>query len=268
MRRRARKFTADGRAAYRTFHNSEAVLPLAQLLEENQELCKQLHRFSRINATRLIATLGVLPEFHANTIRIEVLTHLAVIACSKSTEPKRDDLAKWLRFFDEEAWISRQEDPVEDVFIGPVNSPFGIFRLFTGNFTDGYFIVERLVAFLASGSSFPTFEETLDVTSSLLRLSDALADRLNLTRNTKGGGESAQSLTAPKWRNLERAFDALFFSDANLAALHISLDSLSHFFFAEEDLKRLPSERLWNSSLERHPLFRVQGVSSSQNRAR
>jgi hypothetical protein len=80
------------------------VLPLAQLVDENQELCEQLHRFSRIRAARLIATLGVLPEYHANTIRIEVLTHLAVIACSKAAEPTRDDLAKWLRFFGKGKW--------------------------------------------------------------------------------------------------------------------------------------------------------------------
>jgi hypothetical protein len=235
------------------------VLPLAQLVEENQELCEQLHRFERTTAARLIATLGLLPDYHANTIRLEALTHLAVISCAKTTEPKRADLARWLRFFDKEAWISRQEDPVEDVFVGPVNSQFGTFRLFSGNFADGYFIAERLVAFLANGASVPTFEQTLHVALSLLKLSDALADRVGLKRNTPGGGQSAQNLTVPNWRNLKRAFDALLFSEADLAALSISHDLLSNFFFTEDDLQKLPSERLWNSSLERHPLFRVEG---------
>ena len=233
------------------------MLPLARLVDENQELCKQLHRFSRITAARLVATLGVLPEYHANTIRIEVLTHLAVIACSKEAEPKRDDMAKWFRFFGRDNWISRQEDPVEDVFIGPVNTPFGTFRLFTGNFADGYFIAERLITFLASGASFPAFQEALDVALTLLKLSDALAERWQLKRNTPGGGQSAQNITIPKWRSLEGPFNALFFSDADLKRLAISQELLGHFFFSDEDLKRLPTERLWNSSLERHPLFRV-----------
>jgi hypothetical protein len=235
------------------------VLPLAQLVEKTPELCKQLHRFERITAARLIATLGLLPDYHANTIRLEALTHLAVISCAKRAEPKRADLARWFRLFDRESWISRQEDPVEDVFLGSVNSPFGTFRLFTGNFADGYFIAERLVAFLANGASFPTFEQTLHVALSLLKLSDALADRVGLKRNTPGGGQSAESLTVPNWRNLERAFDALLFSDADLTALSISHDLLSNFFFTEDDLQRLPSERFWNSSLERHPLFLVEG---------
>jgi hypothetical protein len=235
------------------------MVPLAQLIEQNQELCEQLHRFSRITAARLVATLGVLPEYHANTIRIEVLTHLAVIACSKGAEPKRDDLAKWFRFLRRENWISRQEDPVEDVFIGPVNTSFGTFRLFTGNFADGYFIAERLITFLANGASFPTFQETLDVALALLKLSDALADRLNLKRNTPGGGQSAENITVPRWRSLERPCSALFFSEEELHRLAISHELLSHFFFTDEDLQRLPSERLWNSSLERHSLFQVDG---------
>ena len=168
-------------------------------------------------------------------------------------------MAKWLRFFDEESWIARQEDPVEDVFVGPVNSRFGTSRLFTGNFADGYFIAERLIAFLANGASFPTFQETLDTALALLKLSDALAERLDLKRNTAGSGHSAQNIILPKWRSLERAFNALFFSDADLERLTISQELLDHFVFTNEHLQRLPSEHLWNSSLERHPIFRVDG---------
>jgi hypothetical protein len=131
------------------------VLPLDSLVKDNPALCKQLHRFSRARATQLIAALGVPPQYHANTIRLEDLTHLAVIACSGTAEPNRSDLAKWLRYFDEESWISRQEDPVEDVFIGMVNSSFGCFRLFSGIFADGCFIVKRLIHFLAKAASLP-----------------------------------------------------------------------------------------------------------------
>jgi hypothetical protein len=235
------------------------VLSIAQLTEQNKELCEQLHRFSRVTAARLVATLGVLPEYHANTIRIEVLTHLAIVACSKEVEPKRNDMAKWFRVFGKDNWISRQEDPVEDVFIGPVNSSFGTFRLFTGNFADGYFIAERLITFLANGASFPTFQETLDAALALLKLSDALAERAHLKRNTPGGGHSAENIRIPTWRTLERPFNALFFSEVDLERLAISRELLSNFFFTDEDLQRLPAERLWNSSLERHPLLRIDG---------
>jgi len=234
------------------------VLPLGPFVAENSKLCEQLHRFSRLQATRLIGSLGVLPQFHANTIRIEVLSHVAVIACKGSVEPKRENLAEWLRYFDEEAWISRQEDPVEDVFVGCVNSQFGSFRLLSGILADGCFVVERLITFLAKAESFPTSQQTLDVALSLLRLSDALANRCGLKRNTAGSGDSASNLAPPRWRELKPAFDALVFSRSDLESLGLSVQSCEQFIFKEEHLQLLLKERLWNSSLERHPLFQIE----------
>jgi len=234
------------------------VVPLGQLVADSQELCKQLHRFSRGKSTQLIAALGVMPQYHANTIRLEVLTHLAVIACAGTAEPNKSDLAKWLRYFDEESWISRQEDPVEDVFIGIVNSTFGSFRLFSGIFADGYFIVERLIDFLAKAASFPTFQETLDAALALLRLSETLAERCGLKRNTPGGGQSAEKLLAPRWRELKPVFDALVFKNIELEQLGLSIQSLEHFIFDPDQLGVLETERLWNSTLERRPLFQLE----------
>ena len=234
------------------------MTPISSLISENPELCEQFHRFSCAKAIQLIAALGVLPEFHANTIRIEILTHFAAITCKGNAEPKRADLAKWLRYFNEDAWISRQEDPVEDAFIGCVNSDFGSFRLFSGILADGCFTVERLVAFLAKARSFPTFQETLDAGLALLRLSDALAGRCGLKRNTPGGGDSASNIALPRWRDLKPASAALVFTHAELQELDLSVQSLEPFIFNDDHLKLLANERLWNSSLERHPLFQIE----------
>lgn len=234
------------------------MTPISSLIGKNSELCKQFHRFSRTKATQLIAGLGVLPQFHANTIRIEVLTHFAVIACQGNVEPKRADLAKWLRYFNGETWIARQEDPVEDVFVGSVNSDFGSFRLFSGILADGCFAVERLVAFVAKARSFPTFQETLDAALALLRLSDVLAARCGLKRNTPGGGDSASNLAPPQWRDLEPGCDALVFTHAELKEVGLSVQSFEAFIFNDGHLKLLTNERLWNSSLERHPLFQIE----------
>ena len=187
-----------------------------------------------------------------------ILTHFAAIACKGNAEPKRTDLAKWLRYFNEDAWISRQEDPVEDAFIGCVNSDFGSFRLFSGILADGCFTVERLVAFLAKARSFPTFQETLDAGLALLRLSDALAGRCGLKRNTLGGGDSASNIALPRWRDLKPASAALVFTHAELQELHLSVQSLEPFIFNDDHLKLLANERLWNSSLERHPLLQIE----------
>ena len=77
---------------------------------------------------------------------------------------------------------ARMEDPVEDLFVGCVNSKFGSFRVFQGIFGDGAFLVERLLDFYAEKPDFPTFQETVDSVLSLLQLSEALAERVDLPR--------------------------------------------------------------------------------------
>ena len=246
----------DGNADQHIRRNS-LVTTIASLVLENEKLCGKLHRFSPVGAMRLVASLGVLPQFHANTIRLEVLTHLAAIACTGSAEPSRDNLAEWLRQFGQDSSARTAEDPVEDVFVGCVNTTLGSFRLFSGNFTDGYFIVERLFSFLAAKATFPTFQESINGTLALLRLSDALASRCGLKRNTQGSGQSAGRMAPPRWRELQPSFAALFFSTADLRHLEVPLEALEEFCFTESHRKALPGERLWNSSLERHPLVRV-----------
>ncbi len=60
-----------------------------------------------------------------------------------------------------------------------------------------------------------------------------------LKRNTAGSGHSAQNITLPKWRSLERAFTALFFSDEDLeAGYEFHPDSIEHFVFTDEHLQR------------------------------
>ena len=118
--------------------------------------------------------------------------------------------------------------------------------------------MERLVAFLAEARSFPTFQETLDAGLALLRLSDALAGRCGLKRNTPGGGDSASNIALPRWRDVKPASAALVFTHAELQELDLSVKSLEPFIFNDDHLKLLANERLWNSSLERHPLFQIE----------
>ena len=138
--------------------------PLVELRALHPQVCKTLQRYSFLETVRRLAALGVMPQFHANTVRLEMLTHLAAVESNGTATPTRKDLMKLLREFAKESPLTHQEDPVEDVFIGCVNTIHGTFRVFSGIFADGYFIVERLFQFLASKESFPTFRETIEAT--------------------------------------------------------------------------------------------------------
>src|SRR5438128_9510764 len=79
-------------------------------------------------------TAGLLtaPELQANSIRLEVLVHLAVVCCAGKKEPGYVELGKWLNQHLGRGEMAMLEDPVEDVFISNVGTPEGNRRVFEG----------------------------------------------------------------------------------------------------------------------------------------
>jgi hypothetical protein len=157
-----------------------------------------------------------------------------------------------------ESFTARMEDPVEDVFVGCVNSEFGSFRIFAGVFSDGDFWIERLLAFLAEKQNFPPFEMVLQSVLPLLKISDALAERTKLARYSASGGFVTDKTQIPQWRKILSCAKAVHFSVADLTVLGIDLKTLQEFMFSDERKAQLQGEELWNSSFERHPLMVVE----------
>jgi hypothetical protein len=234
------------------------MAPISELIAQHPKLASKLGRFSFRKAAQLVGGLGVLPELLENTIRIEILAHLVTSCCRGDVEPKPSELAAWIGKFMDDSPAARMEDPAEDLFVGCVNSEFGSFRIFQGNFGDGAFLVERLVAFYAEKLNFPTFQETIDRVLALLRLSDALAERAGLSRYCAGGGSAAERIRIPKWRDFEPKVRSVAFSDEDLRLLEIAKPLLADFFLNEEHRANLTQEVMWSSSLERHPILEVE----------
>jgi hypothetical protein len=231
---------------------------MSELRVLHPQVCKRLRRFSFLETVRLIAALGIMPEFHANTFRLEVLTHLAAVECNGATIPTHRDLTTLLNEFEKESPLISQEDPVEDVFIACVNTSHGTFRVFSGIFADGYFIVERLFQFLAAKETFPTFLETIETALTLLRLSDALVKRRSLTRNATGGGVSQGKLKIPSAIFLNGASDDVEFSEVDLNTRGISMAAIDEFVLHREERDAIQHQRMWASNLERRPLIRTE----------
>jgi hypothetical protein len=235
--------------------------PISQLVEAHSGLVAKLRRFDYPDAARLVAALSLDPKYHANTLRIEVLEQLTAISCQGQAKPELHDLVDWLQKDMAESPIALMEDPVEDAFIGCVNSDFGSFRVFAGIFADGDFWVERLLSFIASKQDFPAFQSALNGVLPLLTLSEALVERVGLDRYSPGGGEPAQKIVVPRrWREFSPLLQAVSFTDADLAKLGLSREGLREFVVTDEHRRGLPAEDLWNSSLDRRPL--IEGANS------
>ena len=231
------------------------MMAVRDIIEAHSGLVQKLRRFSILESTQFAASLSVLPDLHAQSIRIEMLQHLVACCAEGKRSPERDDLAEWAGKYFTDSPFSRHEDPVEDVFIGSANSPSGSFRLLMGTMADADFWIERLLRFLEEKKKFPPFEAALSQVIPLLKLSDCLVGRLGFERYRAGGCVRASKIMVPRWRDLQPAFKTLVFSSADLAGMGIALPDLDDFVFNEAHRKALIGETMWHSVLERHPLM-------------
>jgi hypothetical protein len=89
--------------------------------------------------------------------------------------------------------------------------------------------VERLLAFVAGKREFPSFEEGYRGAVALLRLSDIVAGRLDLTRYQAGGGEAAGRIRVPPRDEIAAGMSAVDFSPEEIKSFGIQPEDLSPF---------------------------------------
>ena len=155
--------------------------------------------------------------------------------------------------------MAQHEDPPTDVFVGCVNSDLGSFRFFFGSYDDGDFWVERLLNFLIEKQNFPIFPPIIRSTIALLRLSNAIAKRLQLDPYTTGTRKESLPITVPRWNDLLPRVNALFFSQNDLQDLQINERDLLPFVLEDPMRDELIKQTLWGSVFEARPLLRLDG---------
>lgn len=231
---------------------------IAELVDTHPELLAKLRRFSFVETAQLAGSLLLNPTFHANTLRLEAFLHLAAIGCKGEVSPQRNDVADWLGRIMNDSPLARLEDPVEDVFVGCVNTSSGSFRVFRGILENGDFWTERVLLSLEGKCSFEPIGKIVSAVTSLLRLCDALAERANLRRYAAGYGQGFSRIVVPRWRDMEMSVQALRFNFEDLQGLGIDSGELKEFCFDPQSSEILLMEHLWNSTLERRPLVVVE----------
>lgn len=227
------------------------------LCDSHPELVKHLAAFERTSAVRLISCLETYPDLHENTIRFEVLIHLAVCCCKGDKAASLSELRHWISLLDTSPMAS-QEDPTEDVFIGYTCTPHGGFRIFQGLFTHADFILERLLAFLAEKTNFPGYTEPYQSIIELLKISDAIADGLGLARYSIETSPSSESISLPADELLEEHAQAVSFDQERIDLLGLDYQKLSPFVFDCTQIENLESQPLFGSKLEHCPLLQSQ----------
>lgn len=237
--------------------NTAESLRISNLSSSLGALVSQLKLFSRDRVLRLIAGLMLDPHYHPNTLRLEVVLHLAWMHAEGSKGPKRDDVDRWLNQTMRKSYVSSLEDPAEDVFVGNVITRRGNNHVLMGVTEAGDFNVQQVLdVCYAMKAGDPTLEDIIAAAEAVLSLSHAATERAGLSRFAQSKGSSKEKLigiTAPK---LERLAKAVTFDESDLRQLQIDPALLQQFVFDPEEIGNLATQTIGHSSADRYPIWR------------
>jgi hypothetical protein len=217
-------------------------------------LGKALESYDPQSAISSVAALLTVPEYHPQTIRIEMLLHLVCHHCRGFSKVGYKDLMRWLEHDLGKAPVRLLEDPTEDVFVSNVIGPRGNYRILDGTWERGDFFVQQImecVRALQGSLDVDGLQESIDA---LLTLSDAVAGRSGLGRGT------ASSATVPSTRFLHQQIPLadliarITFTREDLLGLNVRRGDLEPFMLPPERASQMAPEIHGNTSLEKHPL--------------
>jgi hypothetical protein len=229
------------------------TVPLSPIAAENRALLRELESYDPLRTVSTFAGLLTAAELQSNTLRLEVLAHLALAVCGGRRKPNAKLISHLFAQFGN-GTAGRLEDPAEDVFVSNIATRRGNFRILEGVWESAGFHVQRIVDLLEglpAGGRYGLLRESV---YALLQLSDLLCERAGLTRHQLGADIPLEKLpqriaaSAGAMRRLVR------FSTAELGEQGISLDRLAAFGFDPARRGDLVTEAIGHSTLERYPL--------------
>lgn len=204
-----------------------------------------------------IARIGGLltaPHLHGNTLRLELLAHLSVAHCAGHKKAEYGDIMKWLNNYLSHTILPSIEDPVEDVFVSNVSTREGNRRLFEGIWESSDYFLQVLIDTLTGQELSHDCKYLLSPVFALLRLSECVAERLNIPRWHIEQSHAKGILRIDHSTRVGQRARAITFTKADLESLGIKQEELAPFIFRDEDRQRLLTESTGHSSLERRPL--------------
>jgi hypothetical protein len=197
------------------------------------------------------------PSLQANTVRLEILVHLATAHCAGHKKPALKQLTSWLNKELGHPLISMLEDPVEDVFVTNVITPEGNRRIFEGIWESNDYFAQTILDILMSQNAPEESDEILISTLALLKLSETVAARVDLKRWHFQESDPKGLIRLPSTTWINKRAQAVTFNRDDLASLEITKKQLKPFLFHDGDKKNLINESTGHSSLERRPIIEL-----------
>lgn len=221
------------------------------------KLLKKLKRFDKAATVSRLAFLLVIPSLHANTLRIELLIHLACLHCVGTRIPGNTEIDKWCNRYLVDALVVRYEDPIEQLMVSNIMTNMGNFRILNGIWEGNDFYLQQALDTLFDSDLFPYIRQLSQPILALLRLSESVIERLHLHRWQSGAGTPHGQLLIPSENVLVDNANILTVDRLYLEQNAIEIHDLIPFTADSSSLANLTNEFVGNSSLERRPLIRI-----------
>jgi len=218
-------------------------------------LMDEIRQWSRTHAVRTIAGLLTEPRLHANHIRLEWLLRLVIPNALGKRKPRRDHLSTVLNSYLVEARVARLEDPIEDLFCDYINTAEGSYRIILGRWEAAAPYTQTVYDAFASLPENELKQSAIQAVHALLRLSDALAERSSLSRDTDSAGEPAGTISLPNKERLEQLARRVRFSRNALGNLGIDPEHLTGFVLTDEHFRYVTDRQAGDTPMEFRPLL-------------
>lgn len=224
-------------------------------------LTKELDGFVRVlrplDPLRTAATIGGLlarPELQANCASLEMLVHLVVRHAGGTRKPSCDTMVRMFRTIVSSP-TGRLDNPSEDLFVSVVSSKKGNFRVFGGINEGASFHLRAFLEIVDDMPPYAAFERMRHAIYGLLRVSDAVAERMALQRHAVGEMLPQKSIPPRLLDALPACRESVTFSNADLLGVGTDPEILKDFVFSLADRGDLDDETFGNTSLDRRPLL-------------
>ena len=245
-------------AAFMAHAATGELREISRITERFRKLLRHLEKFSFPLVAAPLAGLLTRPENHCATGRIEALIHLAALSCCGNKAPRLRHVKQWLNRTVLNDPISQLEVPVEDVFVSNVGTWMGNARVFEGRWQSNADQVQICFETLLRLQERPWATQTLQHIMALLRVSESVADRAGIERNSRTTSRPAETIEVNPSVVAESSSHVCFSND-ELVAIGVEPADLNPFLFQGEHADFLVGQSIGHTALERRPLVRFKG---------
>lgn len=235
----------------------EASVAIGPLAAASPKFVRSLQKHCPVKTAASFAGLLLRKELQSNCMRLEVLVHLA-LSHAKGVQPATRGLLN-LGFNEVGQQCGYLEDPREDVFVGGIYSKRGNYRVLEGIWEASTFYLQRFVNMVDELPEDGAFKQIADAVHALLKLSDAVCERADLSRN-EIGPDGRNRILPPHLVAPDRLAQLISFTQDDLRSLELDLEDLIPFMFDPRARFSLRKQAICNTSLEASPVLHKDGV--------